>query len=117
MLSIGNGLGRIAIGLGLMLAPRRALSVLGFDDAGESVVMISRIAGVRDIVLGVATVVALDDRSRLRAASLANAGADGGDAVTFALALGGEQSGAARRGIAAALPATLFSLWAAWRLR
>jgi len=116
VLSAGNGAGRIAIGVGLMLAPERALEVLGFPDAGPGAVVISRIAGVRDIVLGVNTILALDDPARLRAASLANAGADTGDALTFSLALGGEGDAAARRGIAAAVPAALASLWAARRL-
>jgi len=116
-LSAGNGAGRIAIGLGLMLAPERALEVLGFPDAGPGAAVISRIAGVRDIVLGMNTLLALDDPVRLRAASLANAGADAGDALTFTLALGGESDSAAKRGIAAAAPAALASIWAARRLR
>jgi len=116
-LSAGNGAGRIAIGLGLMLAPERALEVLGFPDAGPGAAVISRIAGVRDIVLGMNTILALDDPVRLRAASLANAGADAGDALTFTLALGGESDSAAKRGIAAAAPAALASIWAARRLR
>jgi hypothetical protein len=115
-LSAGNGVGRIAIGVGLMLAPERALEVLGFPDAGPGAVVISRIAGVRDIILGVNTILALENQARLRAASLANAGADAGDALTFSLALGGESDSAAKRGIAAALPAALASLWAARRL-
>ena len=116
-LSAGNGAGRIAIGLGLMLAPERALEVLGFPDAGPGAAVISRIAGVRDIVLGMNTILALDDPVHLRAASLANAGADAGDALTFTLALGGESDSAAKRCIAAAAPAALASIWAARRLR
>jgi hypothetical protein len=115
-LSAGNGVGRIAIGLGMMLAPGRALAVLGFPEAGEGTMVIGRIAGVRDIVLGLGTVLALRDHSRLRAANLANASADAGDALTFTLALGGEGDAAARRGLAAAVPAALASLWAARRL-
>jgi len=115
-LSAGNGAGRIALGLGLMVAPERALEVLGFPDAGPGAVVISRIAGVRDIVLGVNTILALNDPVRLRAASLANAGADAGDALTFSLALGGDSHAAAKRGVAAAVPAALASIWAARRL-
>jgi hypothetical protein len=84
----------------------------------ETGLTLARLAGVRDIVLAVATLVALDDGERLRAASLANAAADGGDALNFALALGRtHRNPAARRGIAAALPASAASLWVFWRLR
>jgi len=115
-LSLANGAGRVAIGLGLILAPAQALSILGFPDSDPGTVVIGRIAGIRDIVLGAATVLALGDPDRLRAASLANAAADAGDALTFSLALGDERSRAAARGIAAALPASLASLWVARRL-
>ena len=115
-LSAANGAGRVAIGLGLMLAPEKALAILGFSSADPGVVLISRIAGVRDMVLGVSTLLALDDPARLRAASLANAGADAGDAVAFALALSGERRRAALRGLITAAPAAIASLWAASRL-
>ena len=44
-LALASGLGRIAIGVGLALAPRPALRALGFDDASASTVAVSRIAG------------------------------------------------------------------------
>jgi hypothetical protein len=116
-LSVLLALGRVAIGAGLMLAPGRALPALGFTENAESVT-IARIAGVRDLVLAASTLLALRDAERLRAASLANAAADGGDALAFALALGGDRGGsAAVRGLPAATAASLSSLWVAWRLR
>ncbi|MGH2957870.1 MAG: hypothetical protein ACRDL6_12865, partial [Solirubrobacterales bacterium] len=81
--------GRVVIGGGLMLAPRRALAALGFSGAKESVT-IARIAGVRDLVLAASTLLALGDAHRLRRASLANAAADGGDALVFGAALAGD---------------------------
>jgi hypothetical protein len=117
-LSIASGLGRLVIGVGIFAAPRRAFSALGFREVDDVGVTLARLAGARDIVLAVATLLALDDADRLRAANLANAAADGGDAVSFALALRRtRQSEAARRGMAAAVPATIAGLWVAWRLR
>jgi hypothetical protein len=117
-LSIGSALGRLAIGVGIFAAPRRALRVLGFREVDEAGLTLARIAGARDVVLAAATFLALDDGNRLREASLANAAADGADALSFALALRrAPQNPAARRGIAAALPATAAGLWVFWRLR
>jgi hypothetical protein len=117
-LSIGSAVGRLAIGVGIFAVPRRALSALGFGEVDETGLTLARLAAARDVVLAVATLLALDDGNRLRAASLANAAADGGDALNFALALGRTQRNpAARRGIAAALPAAAAGLWVFWRLR
>lgn len=108
--------GRIAIGLGLALAPAPALRTLGFPEPSPVTVAVSRLAGGRDIVLGAMTIAALGDPGRLRAASLANAAVDAGDALTFAASLGDpETRQAALRGLGAAVPATLAGLWVAWR--
>lgn len=116
-LSIGLAVGRLAIGVGIFTVPRPALSALGFGEVDETGLALARLAGVRDVVLAVATLLALDDGNRLRAASLANAAADGGDALSFALALRRKHPNpAARRGIAAALPASAAGLWVFWRL-
>jgi hypothetical protein len=114
--SLASGIARVAIGVGMLAAPERALRLLGFVEVGPATAVVSRIAGIRDLVLGVVTMAALDDRARLRAASLANAAADAGDTLAFALALGGGERTAGARGLAAALPATGAGLWTAWRL-
>ena len=114
-LSAVSALGRVGIGFGLLIAPQVALSALGFSDSTPSTVAAARLAGVRDIVLGVATLTVLDDPTRLRAANLANAGADAGDALTFAMALRDGERTAGTRGLAAAIPATAAGLWAASR--
>jgi hypothetical protein len=118
-LSLASGAGRIAIGVGLALAPRQALAALGFEDASPSTVAISRVAGGRDIVLGGLTLLARGDAERLATASVANAAVDAGDALTFTAALGaGEEiRAAALRGIAAAVPAAAAGIWVALRLR
>jgi hypothetical protein len=117
--SIATGAGRILIGLGLAASPEIAMRLLGFPRYQPETLVVSRIAGARDVVMGAATLLSLDDRDRLARANLANAAADAADSATFAVALaaGGELRGAAMRGLAAAAPATLVGAWVASRLR
>jgi hypothetical protein len=117
--SIAMGTGRILIGLGLAASPQVAMRMLGFPRYGPETLVVSRVAGARDIVMGAATLLALGDRRRLAAAHLANAAADAGDAATFGTALASveELRGAGMRGLAAAVPATIVGLWAVGRLR
>ena len=114
--SVLSGLGRVAFGVGMLAAPERALRWVGFTEVSPATMMVSRIAGVRDLVLGVATLAALGDRDRLRGATLANAAADAGDALAFGLALGTDERAAGARGMAVALPAAVAGVWTAWRL-
>ncbi len=119
-LSVASGLGRLAIGAGLALAPGTALAALGFREGGPATVAIARLAGGRDVALGTGILLSLGDGERLRALSLAGAAVDAGDALTFGAALAGggdDVRDAALRGIAAALPAALASAWVALRLR
>ena len=71
--SLASGLGRIAFGVGMLAAPERALHVLGFTEVSPATVAVTRVAGVRDLVLGLVTVSGLRDPDRLRSATLANA--------------------------------------------
>ena len=117
--SIAMGAGRILIGAGLAASPEIAMRLLGFPRYQPETLVVSRIAGARDIVMGTATLLSLGDRDRLARANLANASADAADSATFAAALaaGGELRGAALRGLAAAVPATAVGAWIASRLR
>lgn len=117
-LTLASGAGRIAIGIALALAPRQALTALGFSDHSAATVAIARIAGGRDIAMGAVTLMAGDDADRLGQASLANAAVDAGDALAFsaALASGEDVGGAAARGISAALPAAIAGVWVASRV-
>jgi hypothetical protein len=119
LLAAALAAGRLAIGAGLMLVPGRTLEALGFDGPSETTVAVARLAGVRDVVLGVVEALAIGDRDRLRRSSLACAAADAGDVAVFASALTGESAvrRAGMRGAAAAAPAALAGLWVAWRLR
>jgi hypothetical protein len=114
--SLASGIGRVAIGVAMLAAPEPALRLLGFVEVSPATAAVGRIAGIRDLVLGAVTLAGLEDRARLRAATLANATADAGDTVAFALALGDGERTAGARGLAAALPAAVAGLWTAWRL-
>jgi len=114
--SLASGLGRVAFGVAMLAAPERALRSLGFSDVGPATLAVSRIAGIRDLVLGVVTLTALEDSDRLRGATVANAVADAGDSLAFGLALSTEERAAGSRGIAFALPAAVAGAWTAWRL-
>jgi hypothetical protein len=114
--SLVSGLGRVAFGLAMLGAPEPSLRVLGFSEATPATVAVTRIAGIRDLVLGGVTLGALQDRERLLSATLANATADAGDAMAFAVAIGAGERDAGLRGIAAALPAMLAGAWVARRL-
>jgi predicted hotdog family 3-hydroxylacyl-ACP dehydratase len=114
--SLVSAVGRIAIGVGMLAAPELALRALGFSEVNAATIAVSRIAGVRDLVLGAVTLAAIEDPGRLRAATIANAVADAGDTGAFALAIRAEERTAGLRGVATALPATLAGLWMAWRL-
>jgi hypothetical protein len=107
---------RIAIGIGLLAAPEPALRALGFGEVSPATVAIGRIAGVRDLVLGLGTLAVLEDRDRLRTATLANALADTGDAFAFGAALRTPERTAGARGVAAALPSAIAGALVAWRL-
>ena len=116
---IGLATGRIAIGAGLWLAPRKSAKALGFDDLDQTGMALARIAATRDLVLGVWQLSALGDHDELVRASRAVAAADGGDALTFALGIASGDDAArtaGARGIVPASAATVAGLWLSKRL-
>lgn len=110
--------GRVAIGASALLATRPALRALGFGDAGARARALAKLAGSRDLVLGLLTLASRDDRRTLATVVLTGAALDAADAIALAIAsaepktrtagLGGASSGAA---------AALAGLWAWRRLR
>lgn len=110
--------GRLAIGAGLWVAPRRAAAALGFGELSPVALALGRIAASRDLVLGVWQLGSLRDPEELRRASVAVAVADAGDALTFSLAAAarGAAGPAGLRGLAGALPAALAGAWLVRRL-
>ena len=79
--------GRVAIGAGAFFATRKALALLGFEQPGGAAVALARLAGGRDIALGLHALRAGSDPERLREAATIGAFVDGGDAIAFAAAL------------------------------
>src|SRR6201996_7678135 len=83
---LGIAGGRIAIGVGALLATRPALKVLGFEASDTSARALARIAGGRDIAIGLLTLAARDDHVPLRETSALAAGVDLGDVICFGIA-------------------------------
>lgn len=109
--------GRIAIGAGAVLATRPALKLLGFPETDASGLALARMAGGRDLALGLLALAARGDRKALRVAALAGAAVDAADALTFGVAA---RDPAARRaglgGIALGSAAAIGGGWAWHRL-
>jgi hypothetical protein len=114
---LGIAAGRTAIGVGALFATRPALKALGFEAADTSARALARIAGSRDIAIGLLTIAARDDRAALREATVAAAAVDLGDAVCFAIAGRDPAAGrAAVQGVLSGGAAALVGAWAARRL-
>ncbi len=114
---LGIAAGRIAIGAGVLLATRPALKALGFEAADTSTGALARIAGGRDIALGLLAFAGRDDRVALREAAAAAAAVDLGDAVCFAIAGRDPAAGrAAVQGIISGAAAAAVGAWAVRRL-
>jgi hypothetical protein len=107
--------GRIAIGVGALFFTRPALKALGFAEVDSAGLALGRIAGGRDIALGLLTVLARDDRKGLRVAALAAAAVDAGDAVSFAVA--SRDPAARRAGIGGVVSGSAAALTGAWAWR
>jgi hypothetical protein len=114
---LGIAGGRIAIGVGALLATRPALKVLGFEASDTSARALARIAGGRDIALGLLTLAARDDRERLRETAALGAAVDLADAICFGIAGRDPAAGrAAVEGILTGGGATVVGAWAVRRL-
>jgi uncharacterized protein DUF4267 len=106
---------RIGIGIGALVATRPALKALGFGEADAVGTALGRIAGGRDIALGVLALAARDDRKALRIAALAGAAVDAADAVTFGFAA--KEPVARRAGVLGTLSGGAAALTGAWAWR
>jgi hypothetical protein len=114
---LGIAGGRIAIGVGAALATRPALKALGFEASDTSARALARIAGGRDIALGLLTLAARDDRERLREIAAVATAVDLGDALAFGIAGRDPAAGrAAVQGILTGGAATVVGAWAVRRL-
>ncbi len=112
---LGIAAGRIAIGAGALLATRPALKVLGFEATDTSARSLARIAGGRDIAIGLLTLAARDDRDALREAAALAAAVDLGDAISFAIA--GRDPAAGRAAVQGVLSGGTAAAVGAWAVR
>ncbi len=113
MLAIAAG--RIGIGVGALLVTRPALKALGFAEVDAAGTALGRIAGGRDIALGLIALAARDDRKALRVAALAAAAVDATDAVSFGLAA--KDPVARRAGIGGVVSGSAAAIVGAWAWR
>lgn len=112
---LGIAAGRIAIGVGAVFVTRPALKALGFAEVDAAGTALGRIAGGRDIALGLLALAARDDRKALRIAALAGAAVDASDAVTFGVAA--KDPVARRAGIGGVVSGGAAALAGAWAWR
>lgn len=78
---------RLGLGVAILGATERALAGLGFSDPDPATVALARLAGGRDVALGMHGLLAGSDRDRLREAVALGAMVDAGDAIAFGAAL------------------------------
>ena len=117
--AIAIAAGRIGIGIGALAFTRPALRALGFPEPDGTSVVLARLAGGRDIALGLHALMVSNDAERLREATLLGAAVDAGDAAAFGAALAGgdgiDRTAAMNLPIAAS--AVIAGAWVAARLR
>lgn len=115
--AIAIALTRIGIGIGAFGFTRAALRGLGFADPDPATIALARLAGGRDVALGLHALAVRGDRRRLREASLIGAAVDAGDAIAFgALAAGQGIDRTAAINATLGTGGALAGLWVGWRL-
>lgn len=106
---------RVALGAGVLFATSPTLRALGFGQTDGTGRALAKLAGGRDLALGLLTLATRDDREGLRTVVLAAAVLDAADAVSFGLAArDGDTRLAGLLGAAAGSAAALTGVWA-WR--
>jgi hypothetical protein len=115
---LGLGVARVAIGAAAWMAPAAGMRFLGFDPEDPQNRALARLAGTRDLALGLLALGALGEPRMMRATSLANACVDAGDATAFAIALVRREGidRAAVMGTVSASAASAAGFWLANRL-
>lgn len=115
--ALGIGAGRVAIGVGTLLATEPGLRALGFGEVGAAGRALARLVGARDLVVGIATIAVRDDPAKLHAATTLGVALDAADAVAFSIATRDpETADAGVRGVVVAGAAVAAGAWAARRL-
>lgn len=111
------GAARVALGVGALFATRPTLKALLFGETDGVGRALAKLAGGRDLALGLLTLAARDDREALRTLVLAATVLDAADAFSLGLsARDGETRLAGLGGVASGGGAALAGAWAARRL-
>src|SRR4051794_29441396 len=108
---------RVAIGAASFLATGPALRVAGLGEANATARAVGKVAGGRDLALGLLTFAVRADREMLRTVALAAAICDAADAAAFSFAAAEpETRTGGALGVVAGGAAALLGLWAFHRL-
>jgi hypothetical protein len=109
------GASRVAMGVGIFLATRPALRILGFGEVNAGGEALAKLGGGRDIAIGMLTLAARDDREALRRTILVSSACDLADAIALGVsARHPETRKAGIGGIVSGGGAAVAGLWA-WR--
>lgn len=114
-LALTLGAGRVALGAGALFVTEPTLKALLFGETDGVGRALAKLAGGRDLALGLLTLAAREEREALRTIVLAAAVLDAADAVSLGLAAGdGDTRRAGLGGVASGGAAALAGAWA-WR--
>jgi hypothetical protein len=108
---------RVGIGAATFLATGPAMRAAGLGDADATGRAIGKVAGARDVALGLLTLAVREDREMLRTVALAAALLDAADAAAFSFAtVEPETRRGGAIGVLAAGAAAFLGFWAFRRL-
>jgi hypothetical protein len=111
------GVARTGLGVGALLLTRPTLKALMFGETDSTGRALARLAGGRDLAIGLATIAAHDDRVALRQLTWTAGLLDAADAVAMGLSARDPDTRlAALGGVASAASGALASAWVWKRL-
>lgn len=114
-LTLALAVARVGLGVGALFVTRPTLKALLFGESDAVGRALAKLAGGRDLALGLLTLAVRDDAAALRTITLAAAVLDAADATSLGLAArDGDTRVAGLGGVASGGAAALGGLWA-WR--
>ncbi|HEX4669771.1 MAG TPA: hypothetical protein VH275_07355 [Solirubrobacterales bacterium] len=114
-LTLTLGAGRVGLGIGALFATRPTLRAMGFGESDAGGRALAKLAGGRDLALGLLTLASRDDAAALRTVTLAAAVLDGADAFSLGVAArDGDSRRAGLGGVVSGGAAAIAGAWA-WR--